>query len=458
VKKALLALGRARPDILPLLPVSDVAALAALPLPVEERPDRKFASADARLKSSFSKGAGGDGGDDSAGCGRASTQDLLRMLWCWAAAAAEAADTAAGGGAGAAAARVRPVLQAVLELEARPRDAAAAAVALERAGTPGQEALESFHRRLAAGKEEKDTGRRPAAAAAPAAGPAGGPEGQGARRAAPDAGLAARHRIRLLLSAPFRALRARDWFCGQCGAHNFGRASDCRRCEVPRTSLGTSTVTDGDLREMERLGVTGPGGDQLPPLRALAAAEAAGAIFNPAAREAIERKAAAGAHGGGSKEGATASTAGRGGRFTRSAEEESDAMAVSSGSEEEEEYARPRSSHQERGGPRERAERDGGYASGGGHASSGGRGRGQWRASSASRGRGRGRGAGGRRQGPGGDGDDDDDAVRYIQQLSRGSRGGRGSAGGRRGRSRGPPAGGEATEEAPRWARLFSDE
>jgi hypothetical protein len=403
VKHALLQLGRARPDILLLLPAGEVAALAALPLPLEERPERKSAAADARLKASFPSGA--DGAGDSGGRGGASTQDLLRVLWCWGGAAPEAA-AAAGPGAE----RARVLLQAVLDLEARPRDEAAAADALARAGTPGREVLEAFHERLASGRDAKR------AAAAEAGGGRGPREG---RRAELAAELAARHRQRLLLAAPFRALRERDWFCGQCSAHNFPRGDGCRRCGVPRASLGSSTVTADDVRELEALGVTGPGGARLPPLQAMAAAEAAGAVFGAAAREAIEAAAARGDGGIGGGVAAGSRTAGDGGAA-------------------------------DGGRPREAPGR--------------GRGRGPPRAAP-----GRGRDGGGARQADDTSfGDDEDDAGRYIRQLAQ--RGGGGGGGGRRapggggrsgaGRGRDARRGGRgdagaAPGTAPPWARLF---
>lgn len=40
---------------------------------------------------------------------------------------------------------------------------------------------------------------------------------------------AVQHKLRLLKSAPYTELRAGDWFCGQCGAHNYAFKQLCFR-------------------------------------------------------------------------------------------------------------------------------------------------------------------------------------------------------------------------------------
>lgn len=37
------------------------------------------------------------------------------------------------------------------------------------------------------------------------------------------------HKLRLLRSAPYQEMRAGDWFCGQCGTHNYSFKQLCFR-------------------------------------------------------------------------------------------------------------------------------------------------------------------------------------------------------------------------------------
>jgi hypothetical protein len=37
------------------------------------------------------------------------------------------------------------------------------------------------------------------------------------------------HKLRLLKSAPYTEMRAGDWFCGECGAHNYAFKQTCFR-------------------------------------------------------------------------------------------------------------------------------------------------------------------------------------------------------------------------------------
>lgn len=73
VKKALQQLGRQRPDILPQLPQPLVARLAAVQLEPAALAERKTGNAFARITAA----AAAPGGL----LGRASTQDVLRVLW-----------------------------------------------------------------------------------------------------------------------------------------------------------------------------------------------------------------------------------------------------------------------------------------------------------------------------------------------------------------------------------------
>ena len=106
VKKALLALGRQRPDIIFSLDRDAVAAVAAATLPPKEKPERKMVAAEGRLKASFT-------GDAAAAEGaavtavdennvlvnnQASFQDLLRVGWAW---SREEQAVAAAAGSGA---------------------------------------------------------------------------------------------------------------------------------------------------------------------------------------------------------------------------------------------------------------------------------------------------------------------------------------------------------------------
>jgi hypothetical protein len=43
------------------------------------------------------------------------------------------------------------------------------------------------------------------------------------------------HKLRLLKSAPYTEMRAGDWFCGECGAHNYAFKQTCFRYGWPCT-------------------------------------------------------------------------------------------------------------------------------------------------------------------------------------------------------------------------------
>jgi hypothetical protein len=127
--------------------------------------------------------------------------------------------------------------QAVLELEQQPPDEALVKAAEAASATPNAAAYEQHQAQRAAAADAKREH---------------GDSGRGDRRRGREdrvdrkssGGIqreldvprfprsddpAVQHKLRLLKSVPYAEMRAGDWFCGECGAHNYSFKQQCFR-------------------------------------------------------------------------------------------------------------------------------------------------------------------------------------------------------------------------------------
>jgi hypothetical protein len=127
--------------------------------------------------------------------------------------------------------------QAVLELEQQPPDEALVKAAEAASATPNAAAYKQHQAQRAgaagAKRERGDSGRgdrrsgREDRADRKTSGD--GRREQDAPRFPRSDDPAVQHKLRLLRSAPYTELRAGDWFCGECGAHNYSFKQQCFR-------------------------------------------------------------------------------------------------------------------------------------------------------------------------------------------------------------------------------------
>jgi hypothetical protein len=261
IKKALQQLGRARTDIVLLLPQPLLLQLAALPFP--ERLEKKAVTGLKRLRAAAAAAATAGAGEGSGtAMGAASTQDVLRILWCLADIVTEGVSSEGSsddGSSSKAAAAIsdsngtavlEALLQEVLNHEQQPPNEALMAQAAAAAATPDLPSYEKHQSvRLAAVADataaavaergrrlrgdagiSSSGGRDSRDSRAPGRGERGD---RGSARPEPwprSEDPAVLHRIRMLRSAAFIPMRQGDWFCGQCGTHNFSFKATCFRC------------------------------------------------------------------------------------------------------------------------------------------------------------------------------------------------------------------------------------
>eukprot|EP00877_Chromochloris_zofingiensis_P002224 jgi/Chrzof1/12001/Cz06g17200.t1 len=219
IKKALQQLGRTRPDILMQLPTHPLLQLAQWPLPPSDKPERKTVEADKRLKAYCA-------GDADLSL-PASTLDVLRVIWAWTS-KPDAAVAAVPGISSV----IHTLLQDILKAELQPADPAVVkAAAAESADGVTQDATSSSSSNHSSSPDEHQ------------------PKSELGRR------FAAQHRRRLLKIVRFREVREGDWFCNQCGEHNWAATPNCYRCRIPQHSLGNSVVSKADMQELDRLGL-----------------------------------------------------------------------------------------------------------------------------------------------------------------------------------------------------------
>jgi len=170
-------------------------------------------------------------------------QDALRVLWTWSSEGLPDAEVQ----------RLHPglpalvgqLLSGVLKCLDAPPDEQLLAAARRSGATPDADGM----RQLEAGKASAQL----AAADAAAAGDSRSPS----RRSQAEF-FAQRHQQRLQKAAGSIELRVGDWFCGQCGAHNYSRKKECWRCAVPHQSLGSSTVSKADMAQLQAEGKLPP--------------------------------------------------------------------------------------------------------------------------------------------------------------------------------------------------------
>lgn len=124
-----------------------------------------------------------------------------------------------------------------MELEQQPADEALVKAAEAASATPNAAAYEQHQaqRAAAAGakRERPDGGRddrrRGMEDRADRKSSSSGQREQDAPRFPRSDDPAVQHKLRLLRSAPYTELRANDWFCGECGAHNYSFKQQCFR-------------------------------------------------------------------------------------------------------------------------------------------------------------------------------------------------------------------------------------
>jgi hypothetical protein len=119
------------------------------------------------------------------------------------------------------AAAATPTAAAYEQHQSRRADAAAAAGAKRERGSTGREG------RPDRADRRSDRGDRPPRGADSSSG--GSREQEAAPRFPRSDDPAVQHKLRLLKSAPYTELRAGDWFCGECGAHNYAFKQLCFR-------------------------------------------------------------------------------------------------------------------------------------------------------------------------------------------------------------------------------------